>query len=463
MVSSGIRRALKIAAALLPAAAGAPGLVLAAEADTSAARQRQLIDTIQEILSRDGPYSPTLLEPLTALIVLYGEDGDDSLAAVAIERARQVVRINEGLHTLEQVPYVQQLVRIERERGNSAAAWDFEQELLALVRRYPGDLRTVPVLREAAERNMSVLAAYLRGERPPELYLGCYYGGPAAGTGDCDSGQRKTVVQGMVADAQRSYSEAIAVLLRNELYDSDELRDMELELLRGVDLVRRMNADDWGRLGSAISPISGGYLASIHQLANWDLPYFGSASASGDGPRHATRPNQVSDTYHRGRQSLQRLYAYDVAGSRPLLSQVNALVQMADWELLHSNNGNAVDGYELMLAALKTAGVPQPRIDEIFLPQIPVVLPAFAPNPFVRDETQQAAGHVDVAFEITKYGRGRAIDILDAANASRRAQDRLVSLIVASRFRPRPTNGEFRGATRVVARYYVYDDAPPRR
>jgi len=319
-------------------------------------------------------------------------------------------------------------------------------------------LRTVPVLREAAERNMEVLAAYLNGERPPELYLGCYYAGPAAGDGACDSGQRKTVVQGMVADAQRSYSEAIAVLLRNELYDSDELRDMELELLHGVDLVRRMHSDQWGQFGSIVSPISGGYLAAIHELANWDLPYFGSASSvDGEAPRHVIRPHQVGDTYHRGKQSLQRLYAYDVAGSRPLLSQVNALVQMADWELLHSNNGTAVDGYELLISALQVAGIDPSRIDELFLPEVPIVLPAFEPNPFVRDETRQTVGHIDVAFYITKYGRGRGIEILDSGNAARQARDRLVSLIMTSRFRPRPTNGEFRGVTRVVARYYVYD------
>jgi hypothetical protein len=455
MVSSGVRQALKLAAAVFALAAYTSALHAADDADAGAiaARQQQLLATIQEILARGGPYSPDLLGPLTALIELYQENEDDALAAVTIERARQVVRINNGLHTLEQVPYIEQLIRIDRARGNDTAAWDLQQELLALVRRYPEDLRTVSVLREDAERHMDVLASYLRGERPAELYLGCYYNTSAPDDyGDCDSGSRGAVVQGMVADAQRSYSEAIAVLLRNELYDSDELRDLELELLRGIDLVRtRTGGDQPSGLWRSRS-------AAIVELAGWDLPYLGSTASTADEARQLEmRPYRLSDTYNRGRQSLNRLYAYDAAASRPLLSQAIAIVQMADWELLHSNNGDAVNGYRLVLAALQRAGAAEASIDELFSPTVPAMLPAFQPNPLARDETRDATGHIDVAFEITKYGRGRALEILDAKNATRDAKGRLISLISLSRFRPRPTNGEFVGDSRVVVRYYLYD------
>ena len=408
MVSSGVRQALNLAAALLALAAYASALHSAEDAAAGAIadRQQPLLATIQEIQSRDGPYSPDLLGPLTALIEVYQEDDDAALAAVTIERARQVVRINSGLHTLEQVPYIEQLIRIERARGNSTTAWNLQQELLALVRRYPEDLRTVPVLREDAERHMEVLAQYLHGEKPPELYLGCYYGG------NCDSGGRKGVARGMIADAGRSYMAAIAVLTRNELYDSDELRELEVELLRGIDLVRTQLDGD-AQLGA----------------------------------------------YFPGRQSLYRLYEYETAASRPMRSQADAAVQIADWELLYSNHGDAVRRYAHVLAELQRVGVANASIDQLFSPQIPVVLPAFQPNPLARDESRVAIGYIDVAFEITKYGRGRAVEILDTTNATREAQSRLVSLIMLSRFRPRPTNGEFGGDSRVVVRYYLYDGA----
>ena len=468
MVSLGARQALKVAAALLALAAmaRAPSLA-AAEIDANAELQQQLLDTIEEILARDGPYSPAVLEPLRSLIELYQQDEEDVFAAAAIERARQVLRINEGLYTLDQVPLIEQLIRIEGARGNHTAAWDLEQELLALVRRHPDDLRTVPVLREAADRQMDVLATFLDGKRPPQLYLGCYYKGSSqsSDSGDCDSGSRRTVVRGMLADAQREYSEAIAVMLRNELYDSEELRDLELELLRGIDLARtlydhdRRNEALWlvpGLAGQAWDPWRA-RTAAVVELAAWDLPYFGSES---DEERQAeARPDRIGDSYHRGRQSLSRLYAYEAASSAPLLSQAEAIVQMADWELLYSHHAAAIDGYDLARALLEKAGVAQASLDELFLSHLPVVLPAFQPNPLAPDESQHALGHIDVAFEITKYGRGRAVEIVESVNASPDAEHALVRLIASSRFRPRPTSGRFTGDSHVMMRYHVYDGA----
>jgi hypothetical protein len=405
MVPSGIGQALKLAAAFLAFAATAavPSPVAAAEADGTTDPQRQLSETIQAILSRDGPYSLDLLEPLAALIVLYREQEDDALAAAIIERARQVVRVNEGLHTLEQVPLIRQLIRLEEARGNHAAAWEVEQDLLALVRRYPEDLRTVEVLREVGDRRMEVFERFLARERPPQLYLGCYYGV------NCDSGSREVALRRMLADAARNYSDAIAVLVRNAEYDNDELRELELDLLRGADLARTMRE---GRPG-------------------------------------------IDGAYYRGGQALRRLYEYGGMGEATDVQQAGALVQMADWELLYSQNARAVDVYERAVAMLQSAGA-GPAIEELFVPELPVVLPAFQPNPLARDETKEAIGHIDVEFDVTKYGRGRDVEILDAANATRDAQDRLVRLIATSRFRPRPVAGTFDRASRVAVRYYLY-------
>ena len=59
-------------------------------------------------------------------------------------------------------------------------------------------------------------------------------------------------------------------------------------------------------------------------------------------------------------------------------------------------------------------------------------------------------------FEITKYGRGRAVEVLDAANATDTAKQRPAGLIKGKRFRPRLMDGEFADATPVRMRYYLY-------
>jgi hypothetical protein len=103
---------------------------------------------------------------------------------------------------------------------------------------------------------------------------------------------------------------------------------------------------------------------------------------------------------------------------------------------------------------LQQAGA-QTSIDELFAPKTPVVLPTFVPNPLATDRTQASTGHIDVAFEITDYGKARRVQILDATNATDGDKARLAQLIQRSRFRPRLTDGEFARASPVVLRYYL--------
>jgi hypothetical protein len=468
VASFAARRALQVIAAIvaLAACAGAP-YAAAVGLDPGAERHRQLLERIQEILSRDGPYSSDLLEPLVGLIALYREGDDDALAAVAIQRAVQVVRINNGLHTLEQVPLIRQLIRTEEERENHEAAWELEQDLLTLVRRYPDDLRTMPVLREVADRRMAVLDRYLGGERPPEVILGCFYEAwPLREDANCRAGSRKTVVQGLLAEAQQNYSAAIAVLLRHGRYGDDRLRDLELSLLRGIDLVRTRYDSDPRRDPLPLVPGTPGSTAlqpwrsrtgPIVELASWDLPSPGALPSEDQDAELEAERARIRGTYHRGRQSLRRLYAYAAASSSPPLTQADAAVQLADWELLYSRHGFAVERYQRAYDVLQSLDVARASIEQLFAPAVPVVLPAFQPNPFAQDESRELTGHIDVAFTITKYGRGREIEMLGSTNAPADAKDRLATLIMTSRFRPRPTDGEFADSSRVVTRYYLYE------
>jgi hypothetical protein len=387
---------------------------------------------------------------------------------VTLERAVHIVRVNKGLHSLEQVPLVRQLIAIEEARGNETGAWDREQRLLKLVRRHPDDIRTVPVLREIADKQMEMLSAVLAGERPPQVVLGCFYKQwPTLDEGSCTAGSKRNVVQGMLAEAQRNYADAIRVMLRQELYADVELRALELEVLRGVDLVRSL----YYRGRSYPLPMVPGVVAAesiepwrsriapVAELADWELPYPDERSLdSGVSGNVVTRHVHLMDPYHRGRQSLRRLYAYEAAASSgSLLQQADAVVQLADWDLLYSHNGKAVDNYAVAYDMLAEAKVAPASINQLFAPATPVVLPAFQPNPLVPDEQRASTGHIDVAFEITKYGHGRAIEFLGAENASNDALRRLESIIKYNRFRPRVMDGEVAESAPVSVRYYLYE------
>lgn len=478
MVSCAARQASKrIVAVLALAALVVPCIAAPLDVPTFDERQLQILEKIEEIQSRDGPYSPALLDELKGLILMYRENGEHALALVALERALQVVRANSGLYTLEQVPLLWQRIESEEAIGNHAQVWDLEQEVLTLARRHLDKLEAVPVLRAMADRQMDVLGRYVDlHETPPQVIYGCYYKEwPSSDAGNCHSGTRTTVVQGMLADADRNYADAIAVLLRNEAYSSDELRALEMELVRGAELVRDEFERDgnrgitgsrtknevpiplvpWTHAAELVEPWRS-RMEPVMALADWELPYESAGTPEEDfldeiEPRDA----RFRAPYYRGRQSLRRLYAYEVAASSPRLTQANAIVQIADWDLLFSSNGLATEGYALALGMLEEAQADDASIAQLFAPEQPVVLPSFEPSPLARDETQAATGHVDVTFAITKYGRAREIEVRGAANVSEADQADLVSLLKNSRFRPRLTEGEFAETSPVAVRYYL--------
>jgi hypothetical protein len=231
--------------------------------------------------------------------------------------------------------------------------------------------------------------------------------------------------------------------------------------LNGVDLLRSINHGSRGYPvpmvpaafnASSIEPWRS-RMAPVAALADWQLTADADAADSHAALRHA----DLMDPYERGRQSLRRLYEYAAATSSPPLAQADAIVQLADWDLLHSRNGHALDTYAQAYSELEAAGVPAEAIAQLFAPPLPVVLPAFKPNPLAADEAKVATGHIDVAFEVTKYGRTRAVEIRDVANATPDDANRLVALLARNRFRPLATAGQFADASPVVLRYHLYD------
>jgi len=174
---------------------------------------QELVEEIGEIQVLHGETSPDLIEPLAALSLLHEERGDYEPALALIEQATHVIKVNRGLHTLDEAQLMRRSIRIERARGNAEAAWNEEQELLTLIRRYPHDARTVPIFNEIADGREAVLARYKAGEFPPEIVLGCYYsewvhddsGWRRSG---CRSGNRYTVIGALRTEANSYRREA---------------------------------------------------------------------------------------------------------------------------------------------------------------------------------------------------------------------------------------------------------------
>lgn len=376
--------------------------------------QEQLVARIQELEALGNRDSADLIELWTALGLFHQESGDHLLAIAAFQRALQVVRANYGLYSLDQAPLIRQLIYSAEATGNTPAAWDLEQELLILAGRHPDDLRTAPIFHEIADKRIDVLGRYLDGEFPPQIILGCYYDARRFGnTRNCRSGSRRVAVQSILTETHGYYLDAIEVISRHErYYANDELRELEMKLVRSS------------------------YLYGVKY--------------------------RYDDGYDIARESLQRLADYEDMVSAPLLTRIDALVRVADWDLLFSRDRvlfeSALEIYMRAYEELEREGAAQESIDEIFAPKTPIVIPTFLPNPLALTETPASTGYIDIAFEITKYGQARNIEILETTmNATHAAETGAVRLIKSKRFRPRVTQGQFADGSPIVVRYYLND------
>jgi hypothetical protein len=469
----GLRIAPQMLGTLVVVALGVTPGIGFSQAERAPDPAQRIFEAIEAAQAQEGPRSPALIQLLSELGTLYEAEGEHALATAALAEARHVVRATYGLHTLEQVPLIQQAVANQRALGNFAMVQALEEELLDLAERHPNDMRTVAIHRDAGARRVDVLRRFLAGETPGEVY-------PEAGL---FSFYRGDVIRQLASDAQIHFAGAAAVVLRNGLYSSDELRELETEIVRAGDVVRQRSRSSIRSappaapsMENTFSTASNNRLYRIdgdHAFYNPELVQRTSAlsdlAARGglqDAPaalKGAATPAAVghgmTSGYRIGRDSYQRLIAYDEAaygssaGEAALRSRLEAYLRLADWELLYSQNGAAFDQYAQVHELLTTADFGEPLIADIFSPPIPTVLPTFLPNPL---ETTPSARYIEASFEVTKYGESRRVEIVGAApDVSDAAKEDLVSLIKASRFRPRVTDGKLGRVAPVVVRYYL--------
>jgi hypothetical protein len=358
---------------------------------------------------------------------LQQDGGEPFQSAAVIQRAVDVVHVNQGLHSLDQAPLIGLLIADAEAIGDARAAWDLEQELLSLASRYPDDLRTARILRETADRRIAVLDRYIAGKESPEIKFGCYYhegSWQGADNVDCGAGRSDVAQSNLFWEAQTLYSRAIRILrLRNEHNPADD----DLETLV-EDLTQKTYRYCPRRVAD---PPSGKSRETVIMQCN-------------------RTPTRVA---------LYSLAQWQVENARAWPNGVETLVEIADWDLLYANgviaDENALAEYTRVYQLLVGQGA-QESIDRIFSPEVPVVVPGFAPNPLLSGREQRGNEYIDVSFEIDKHGRSHHVRILGTTAGSTRAvEKRLVQFISGSRFRPRVVDGRLADSARVVVRYFL--------
>src|SRR5262245_14589957 len=282
--------------------------------------KQRIAQEIAAAQEQGGPQSAELIKPLTELAEIYEEEGERAYALAALEEARHVVRVNYGLYTLEQVPLIEQALANQQALGQVAMVQALEEELHDLASRHPDDLRTVAIHRGIAERRMNVLQRFIADEAPAEIY------GPSG----LFSIERDEVITDLVSEAQIHYADAAAVLLRNGLLSSDELRDLEMQLVNTSELFREEHRKDLRR--SATAPATGGAsLASgAHVVEYNDLGTFREYGVGADERCHDARGGLGNLNNH---DAAAIVGGACVLASEELQSRTNLLWDLASTEV----------------------------------------------------------------------------------------------------------------------------------
>jgi hypothetical protein len=400
--------------------------------DDAAVTEQRYLDLIEQKQDEGGLTAAELIEPLTALGDHYFEQRDYARAAEIFGRARAVMRINRGFDTPQELPLLTRQVAAEETRGNLVEAWDLEQGLLQLAQANLGSREAVPVFVAAAEKRLDIYNRYSNGEHPPEIELGCYYGWPQYGGGmllgipagdttpnnraNCNSGDRRTALNALLVEARGYQVLAVESLLQEGQYASDELLRRVVEVLRTSHVISR-------RMLASGDPVLRGMMV--------------------------------------------RLLNHEPQNSAEAVRRAEFLLQLADINIVRARQARRMSGldsvreqYEQVWQALQDESVAQERLDELFAPAFPVVLPAFVKNPLAWVPEAEASGYIDVAFVVTDKGTTRDVQIVGSNNVQRAEIRELKRVIDLSSFRPRMVDGKVVDSAPVTVRYYVGVQTP---
>lgn len=418
---------------LLPEASPAPSAGLLA--DVAAYNGR-----IAEGIERSGPFDMGLVQEYSSLGELYQQLGQHERAIEAFEEAEYIARINEGLTAPQAFSSIESAVESYIAMGDLPAANEKLQFLLYLNREHYGSnsLELVPLLSAMGDWHMYSFSQAVSA--PPVATFNISIGGSGSGSGSRrDDFNPRSMAFGNLFRAQGMYSQAIGTLLNRQVLYAPELIALEQKLVESVFLTAH-------REGFMRNPAF--FLGNYYTTTGSHL--------------RRSRFSGLSPSYLQGRGAYERMRRYiGFQYQADPLDLAKVLVAEADWHLIHDHHSKAIHVYREALEIMRAQGVPEAELEAVFASRMPVQLPAFTALPHSRaylgipaDQEIEYQGHVDVSFELSRYGNAKRIRILDSSEVSDPdVVKRLRRLLNSMPFRP-VVMDEREEARKKTVRYY---------
>ena len=362
-----------------------------------AARETAYRAAIAALYQEQGPTALPLGDQLLALGQLLQQHGKFDAALEAYESSRHVLRVNLGLHSLEQTPVLKAMFSVYAAKGDVDNAHAAQEALFNLRLRHHGRDHpdAVDALLEWADWNVNLYL--LLDPMPPmdnSLRLFDRFNDPR------------------LEHAYDTYSQALQSLQKFAEPGDERLVTTERKLA-ALNFISTQKIRD--TYGDALR-----YYASSDQFS---------------GPGDALE-NASAARFEDGSSALRRAIAHSERRPQRRNDDIAArMVELGDWYLLFDQRAAAMDLYRDALRFMRNASLPPEEVDRIMSSGMPVPTPDTAYQPPV--DASEFDGYIDVEFELSTFGMATKPHIIGSSQHNRQIERELLREIRDCKFRPK--------------------------
>jgi len=365
---------------------------------------------VEDIELTGGTWDRSLIEELSAIGVLQQQQGNHLEAIQLFDRAIHVNRIHSGLHTLEQIPFVEKMIESHLALGDWDQADIYNDYLFYIQQRAygPNDPRMIPVLDRLASWNIQ-----------------------AFNIGHGESlGLRLSTAQILL--------NAAAKMVTAHFGEDDE---------RFISYRRNL--------------ANSAFLVSSNpevMAASQELEYRSAAEMLTS--KLAAPSSQGPGGFRAGETALREIMEYYAGRENSTFELATALADLGDWYLIFQRRAEAEDFYAEAWAILEGSERAEEWQQQLFGQVTPIptfansVESVFTPSIVTNDGKSVHFDYAEVVFDVTISGDPRNIEVLTEETVTNSGHlSRVQRVIRDSFFRPRLENGELTQSDRNYFRY----------
>ena len=440
------------------------------EADIAAYKAR-ILDT----QAAENPYSNSLREQYDALGTVLQQTGAHTDAIDAFASAMHIDRVNGGLFTLDQIPLVEKLIASQTTLGNFEEVNDLHGYLFYIQQKSfaEDDPRLQVAKEEWADWNVE---AYMKeGMKLPGSSMSI--NGSQSNSTDYVAIQNRDgsfnyVPRNQLLNVLNPNGAATTdLVLRSSTYavSAEQVIDERLRTARTI-YEEILGAED----PATDADMNTDEFRVAHKLANTAYAVKMQMEAMDtvveEGSLHYNRilrprvaPQVVTRGYIRSREALEEIaQGLEQNPDASVLQKAQAWIYLGDWHVGFDAAQRGQDAYRKAWELMSSAGMEEPAITAVFLPQPLIPAPAFAIHKYSRalygidpDAQLVYRGYMDLTLSVNRYGDVRGIKI-DTANpeVSQVLRSALVDFLREQKMRPALANGETVAREELKLRYY---------